>query len=309
MKGAECKDNVMTKKLSAYMASFRLRTLPLSVAGILSGTLLACAEGEFHTLRFVLAVVTVLLLQILSNVANELGDTLHGTDRDDRKGMTYSLQSGALTVADLRRLIVRLVVLSAVSGVALIASSFDALFSREGIAMLVLGGCAILAALGYTLGRRPYGYMGLGDLFVFLFFGLLSTMGAFFLMTGRMDAAVALPAAACGLLSVGVLNINNMRDADTDCKTRITIPVLIGERCAKIYQTLLEALPLAALAAYCVIRDSRWPAYLFLLFVPMFAVHIYGVWRSTDRQLDRRLPELSVLTLALCICFGILQNV
>lgn len=303
------KDNVMTKKLSAYVASCRLRTLPLSVAGILSGTLLACAEDEFHALRFVLAVVTVLLLQILSNVANELGDTLHGTDRDDRKGMTYSLQSGALTVADLRRLIVWLVVLSAVSGVALVASSFNALFSREGIVMLVLGGCAILAALGYTLGRHPYGYMGLGDLFVFLFFGLLSTMGAFFLMTGRVDAAVALPAAACGLLSVGVLNINNMRDADTDRKTRITIPVLIGERRAKVYQTLLETLPLAALAAYCAIRDSRWPAYLFLLFVPLFAVHIYGVWRSTDSQLDRRLPELSVLTLALCICFGILQNV
>lgn len=303
------KDNVMTKKLSAYVASCRLRTLPLSVAGILSGTLLACAEDEFHALRFVLAVVTVLLLQILSNVANELGDTLHGTDRDDRKGMTYSLQSGALTVADLRRLIVWLVVLSAVSGVALVASSFNALFSREGIVMLVLGGCAILAALGYTLGRHPYGYMGLGDLFVFLFFGLLSTMGAFFLMTGRVDAVVALPAAACGLLSVGVLNINNMRDADTDRKTRITIPVLIGERRAKVYQTLLETLPLAALAAYCAIRDSRWPAYLFLLFVPLFAVHIYGVWRSTDSQLDRRLPELSVLTLALCICFGILQNV
>ncbi len=303
------KDNVMTKKLSAYVASCRLRTLPLSVAGILSGTLLACAEDEFHALRFVLAVVTVLLLQVLSNVANELGDTLHGTDRDDRKGMTYSLQSGALTVADLRRLIVWLVVLSAVSGVALVASSFNALFSREGIVMLVLGGCAILAALGYTLGRHPYGYMGLGDLFVFLFFGLLSTMGAFFLMTGRVDAVVALPAAACGLLSVGVLNINNMRDADTDRKTRITIPVLIGERRAKVYQTLLETLPLAALAAYCAIRDSRWPAYLFLLFVPLFAVHIYGVWRSTDSQLDRRLPELSVLTLALCICFGILQNV
>lgn len=303
------KDNVMTKKLSAYVASCRLRTLPLSVAGILSGTLLACAEDEFHALRFVLAVVTVLLLQILSNVANELGDTLHGTDRDDRKGMTYSLQSGALTVVDLRRLIVWLVVLSAVSGVALVASSFNALFSREGIVMLVLGCCAILAALGYTLGRHPYGYMGLGDLFVFLFFGLLSTMGAFFLMTGRVDAAVALPAAACGLLSVGVLNINNMRDADTDRKTRITIPVLIGERRAKVYQTLLETLPLAALAAYCAIRDSRWPAYLFLLFVPLFAVHIYGVWRSTDSQLDRRLPELSVLTLALCICFGILQNV
>lgn len=303
------KDNVMTKKLSAYVASCRLRTLPLSVAGILSGTLLACAEDEFHALRFVLAVVTVLLLQILSNVANELGDTLHGTDRDDRKGMTYSLQSGALTVVDLRRLIVWLVVLSAVSGVALVASSFNALFSREGIVMLVLGCCAILAALGYTLGRHPYGYMGLGDLFVFLFFGLLSTMGAFFLMTGRVDAVVALPAAACGLLSVGVLNINNMRDADTDRKTRITIPVLIGERRAKVYQTLLETLPLAALAAYCAIRDSRWPAYLFLLFVPLFAVHIYGVWRSTDSQLDRRLPELSVLTLALCICFGILQNV
>lgn len=301
--------NYMTNKVKAYIASFRLRTLPLSVAGILSGTLLACADGEFHALRFVLAIVTVLSLQILSNVANELGDTLRGTDTEDRRGISYPLQSGALSAADLRRTILRLVIISAASGVALVASSFDALFSREGIAMLVLGGCAILAALGYTLGRHPYGYMGLGDPFVFLFFGLLSTAGAYFLMTGRIGADIALPASACGLLSVGVLNINNMRDADTDRKTRITIPILLGERRSKIYQTLLETLPFAALAAYCVIRGSRWPAYLFLLFVPLFSVHIYGVWQSTGRQLDRRLPELSVLTLALCICFGVLQAV
>ena len=152
-------------KFNAYLRSFRLRTLPLSVAGIVLGTMLAASDGAFHAGRFALALLTVLLLQILSNVANELGDTLRGTDSDERQGMVYSLQSGEISIAAMKRLIVWLVALSALSGVALVATSFEALFSREGVVMLALGALAIVAALGYTLGRHPYGYMGLGDLF------------------------------------------------------------------------------------------------------------------------------------------------
>lgn len=126
-------------KIRSYIRSFRLRTLPLSVAGIVLGTMLAAAAGEFHAGRFALAVVTVLLLQILSNVANELGDTLRGTDSDERQGMVYSLQSGEITIAAMKRLIIWLVALSALSGVALISTSFEALFSREGLTMLGLG--------------------------------------------------------------------------------------------------------------------------------------------------------------------------
>lgn len=294
-------------KIRSYIRSFRLRTLPLSVAGIVLGTLLAAGEGEFHLLRFVLAILTVLLLQILSNVANELGDTLRGTDSEERQGMIYSLQSGEISIAAMKRLIIWLVALAAISGIALVASSFESLFSGDGVLMLALGGVAIVAALGYTLGRHPYGYMGLGDLFVFLFFGLLSTIGGYFLMTSEVDWAVALPAATCGLWSVGVLNINNIRDMESDRANRVTVPILLGEHRAKIYQCLLELLPFALLTLFCVLREVSWEGYLFWLFLPMFVAHLRGVWRATGRELDSRLPQLSLLTIAACVAFGVLQ--
>ena len=293
-------------KFKAYLRSFRLRTLPLSVAGIVLGTMLAASDGAFHAGRFALALLTVLLLQILSNVANELGDTLRGTDSDERQGMVYSLQSGEISIAAMKRLIVWLVALSALSGVALVATSFEALFSREGVVMLVLGALAIVAALGYTLGRHPYGYMGLGDLFVFLFFGLLSTIGGYFLMCWQVDWRVILPASACGLWSVGVLNINNIRDMESDRKNRVTIPILLGERGAKIYQCVLELLPFVLLTAYCHLRQSPYP-YAILAFLPLYVAHLYGVMRSSGRELDPRLPQLSLLTIAACVAFGVLQ--
>ena len=293
-------------KFKAYLRSFRLRTLPLSVAGIVLGTMLAASDGAFHAGRFALALLTVLLLQILSNVANELGDTLRGTDSDERQGMVYSLQSGEISIAAMKRLIIWLVALSALSGVALVATSFEALFSREGVVMLVLGALAIVAALGYTLGRHPYGYMGLGDLFVFLFFGLLSTFGGYFLMCWQVDWSVALPASACGLWSVGVLNINNIRDMESDRKNRVTIPILLGERGAKIYQCVLELLPFVLLTAYCHLRQSPYP-YAILVFLPLYVAHLYGVMRSSGRELDPRLPQLSLLTIAACVAFGVLQ--
>lgn len=293
-------------KFKAYLRSFRLRTLPLSVAGIVLGTLLAASDGAFHAGRFALALLTVLLLQILSNVANELGDTLRGTDSDDRQGMVYSLQSGEITIAAMKRLIIWLIVFSAMSGVALVATSFSALFSREGVTMLLLGALAIAAALGYTLGRHPYGYMGLGDLFVFLFFGLLSTIGGYFLMCWQVDWSVALPASACGLWSVGVLNINNIRDMESDRRNRVTVPILLGERGAKIYQCVLELLPFVLLTAYCHLRQSPYP-YAILVFLPLYVAHLYGVMRSSGRELDPRLPQLSLLTIAACVAFGVLQ--
>ena len=293
-------------KFKAYLRSFRLRTLPLSVAGIVLGTMLAASDGAFHAGRFALALLTVLLLQILSNVANEMGDTLRGTDSDERQGMVYSLQSGEITIAAMKRLIIWLVALPALSGVALVATSFSALFSREGVTMLLLGALAIAAALGYTLGRHPYGYMGLGDLFVFLFFGLLSTLGGYFLMCWQVDWSVALPASACGLWSVGVLNINNIRDMESDRKNRVTIPILLGERGAKIYQCVLELLPFVLLTAYCHLRQSPYP-YAILVFLPLYVAHLYGVMRSSGRELDPRLPQLSLLTIAACVAFGVLQ--
>ena len=288
-----------------YIRSFRLRTLPLSVAGIILGSLLAASDGCFDTAVFVLAVSTTLLLQILSNVANEYGDYIHGTDTAQRAGMRYSLSDGGLSLSDFRRMIVVLTVLGCISGLALLLTAMDVLFSRNGVVMLALGAAAVLAALGYTLVRHPYGYVGLGDLFVLLFFGFASTCGPYFLMCGRLDAAVFLPAAGCGLLAVGVLNVNNIRDIETDRATRRTVPIMLGERNAKIYHALLLAAAFAAFSAYRIIRSVGPQGWLFWITAPLFALHVCKLARRSGRQLDALLPELSILTLTLCILYGL----
>lgn len=294
-------------KVKYYIESFRLRTLPLSVSGVILGSLLAIPAGNFKVTTFVLAIVTTLLLQILSNMSNELGDTLHGTDTEEREGPQYSLQSGTLTIKDVKRMIVIFVLLSALSGIGLVASAFDALFSKDGILILAAGGFAIIAALCYTLGKHPYGYMGFGDIAVFIFFGLLSVIGANFLMSGFIDMSLLLPASACGLLITGVLNINNTRDMETDKENRRTIPTIIGEQKAKIYQVLLEILPFVCMVAYCIIKESSWYGYLFLLMLPFFIKHLKQIFALSGRDLDPLLPELSKMTLVFCALSGILQ--
>ena len=160
-------------KIKYYISSFRLRTLPLSLSGIILGTLLASAAGHFNWSSFIWAILTTLCLQILSNLANEWGDLQKGTDNEERLGPIRSIQSGALSIKEFKRCIGVFIILSACTGTALIYHSFDSLFSRDGIYMLLLGAAAIIAAIKYTMGKGAYGYYGLGDLFVFIFFGKL----------------------------------------------------------------------------------------------------------------------------------------
>ncbi len=296
-------------KCAGYIKSFRLRTLPLSVAGIVLGSLLAASAGSFDTCVFVLAVATTLCLQILSNISNELGDYLHGTDGEQRRGPQYAISSGALGVKEMKRAIAVFVVLACLLGVWLVAESFDKLLSTDGLVMIVAGGAAVLAALGYTLGKHPYGYAGFGDAAVFVFFGLLAVAGSFFLMTGRLSWSVVLPAAACGALSVGVLNVNNTRDMESDRATRRTVPLMIGLRGTKIYQAVLVAVAFGCLSAYCIVTESATECYLFWVLAPLFVWHIVMFCRSEGRQLDRQLPLLSVATLLLCILFGVMQAI
>ena len=149
-------------KAKYYIASFRLRTLPLSVAGILSGTLLAYSDGFFEGKTFGLAIGTVLCLQILSNLCNELGDLQKGTDNSERLGPIRSIQSGALSLQEFKRAIATFVFLSVAFGSVLVYTAFDSLLSRDGIVMLALGAAAIIAAIKYTVGKNAYGYRGLG---------------------------------------------------------------------------------------------------------------------------------------------------
>lgn len=292
-------------KTKYYIASFRLRTLPLSLSGILLGTLLACARGFFQILPFLLAVATTLCLQILSNLANELGDLQKGTDNARRLGPIRSIQSGALSINEFKHAIIVFIILSACSGIALVYTAFSSLCTRDGMIMLFLGTTAIIAAIKYTVGKGAYGYHGLGDLFVFLFFGLLSVAGSWFLMAHLLAPAIFLPAAAIGFLSAGVLNLNNMRDIENDkaCK-KYTIPVLIGIRKAKIYHFCLIVGAFLTMTGYVLLQGFKISHFLFLLTLPLFIIHLQQISKSRGRELDPQLKVLSLSTLLFALAGG-----
>lgn len=292
-------------KAKYYIASFRLRTLPLSLSGIFLGTLLAYAEGFFNPLAFALAVTTTLSLQILSNLANELGDLQKGTDNAERLGPIRSIQSGALTFQEFKRTITIFVLLSAFSGALLVYIAFDSLISTDGLILLLLGASAIIAAIKYTVGKGAYGYHGLGDVFVFLFFGLLSVAGSWFLMTHRVTAAIFLPASAIGFLSAGVLNLNNMRDMENDrrCGKR-TLPVMLGLYQAKIYHFGLIIAAFIAMSGYVFLQGIYYQGFIFLLTLPLFILHLRKVALSEGRALDPQLKVLSLSTLLFALLSG-----
>lgn len=292
-------------KLKYYIASFRLRTLPLSLSGILLGTLLAAADGTFHILPFCLAIATTLSLQILSNLANELGDLKKGTDNEQRLGPIRSIQSGALSIKEFQRIILLFVLLSIGFGTALVYTAFDSLFSTSGIVMLLLGAAAVIAAIKYTVGKNAYGYRGLGDLFVFLFFGLLSTAGAYFLMAHTLTPSIFLPASAIGFLSAGVLNMNNIRDIanDKQCGKR-TIPVIIGERQAKTYHYFLILAALVCMTIYAGLHPHGLGGLLYLLTILPFAYHLHYVYQHSGKALDSQLKVLSLSTSLFALLAG-----
>lgn len=327
------KDKKIAATMKAALSSMRLRTLPLSLAGVLLGCKLALVRWQVSGWTVLLVCLTTVCLQILSNLSNELGDVLRGTDTDERQGPSYGLNSGEMTVAQMKRLIGAFVLLCCISGAAMIWVSFGTFLAWKPAALLVLGACAIWAAMKYTLGRNPYGYRGLGDIFVFIFFGLVSVLGAYFVCAHRIDRwELVLPAAGIGFFSVGVLNINNIRDMRTDAVNRVTMALRLGLKGARIYQTVLICLGWAALICFAVLMPSagiagfasagvsgaagavgaaggagllwvlilRWA---FLLVLPMFILHLRGVWTTTDRALDRYFPLLVMGTFLLALLF------
>lgn len=292
-------------KFLAAVKSMRLRTLPLSTGGVLLGILLATADYRVSWGVAVLTVLTTVCLQILSNLSNELGDVLHGTDTPERLGPQYGLNSGELTVAQMKRLIGLFVILCMVSGTAMTWYSFGTLLDLTPILVLLLGAAAITGAMKYTLGRNPYGYRGLGDVYVFLFFGIVAVCGAYFVVSHTMFWRLLLPGAAVGCFSVGVLNVNNIRDMKTDARNRVTVAIRLGEHRAKIYQSILIVLGWALMVAYCCLRFFSWWHYLYVLTLPLFVLHLRGVWQRNDRELDPMLPLLVMATFLFCVLAGV----
>ncbi len=279
----------------------RLRTLPLSLAGVILGCKMAVQLWQVSGWVVASVCLTTVCLQILSNLSNELGDVIRGTDTEERQGPAYGLNSGALTVNDMKRLIRLFVLLCCASGVGMIYLSYGTLFCVPAAVLIGLGACAIWAAMKYTLGKNPYGYRGWGDLFVFIFFGLVSVMGSYFVCSHRLDSwEFVLPAAGIGFFSVGVLNINNIRDMKTDAVNRRTVALRLGLTRSRIYQTILLTLGWAALIAFAILRGRSW---WFLCVLPLFVLHLRGVWTTTDSALDRYFPMLVFGTFILAIIY------
>jgi 1,4-dihydroxy-2-naphthoate octaprenyltransferase len=215
-------------KVKAWISAFRLRTLPLALASIFLGSFIAAAHGAFDWLIFSLCVLTTLFLQILSNLANDYGDSIHGADGEHREGPSRAVQAGLISATQMKKAMTVFGVLSFITGVLLIYTAFQAQWWLA-LIFLGLGLGAIYAAIRYTAGKNPYGYKGLGDLFVLLFFGLVGVGGSYFLYTQVLDWFILLPATGCGLLAVGVLNVNNIRDIKSDeVSGKRSIPVRIG---------------------------------------------------------------------------------
>ncbi|MBR1870163.1 MAG: 1,4-dihydroxy-2-naphthoate octaprenyltransferase [Bacteroidales bacterium] len=288
------------------LKSMRLRTLPLSLAGITLGVLLAAADYRLSPVTVLLLALTTVCLQILSNLSNELGDTLHGTDTDERAGIHYAIQDGEMTIPEMKRLITVMAVLCCLSGALMIRSAFGTLLALTPVMFLLLGAAAIWAAMHYTLGEHPYGYRGLGDLYVFLFFGIATVCGGYFICAQEIPSWILLlPAAAIGCFSVAVLNVNNIRDMKTDAATRTTVALKLGAHRARVYQTALIALGWVAMLVYCQLRIFSWWHYLFVLTLPLFLLHLRGVWTREDRALDPMLPLLVMSSFAFALLGGL----
>ena len=297
---------LMNPKFRSAIRSFRLRTLPLSLAGVILGAMLASSEFKVSVIVIVFLLLTTIFLQILSNLSNELGDVLNGTDTPDRQGPEYGIAEGGLSVNDMKRLISVIATLCALSGCAMIWTSFGTLFSLRSAGLLVLGALAIIAAMRYTLGPSPYGYRGLGDIAVFIFFGLVSVLGGFYVCAHTISSPLlALPAAAVGLFSVGVLNVNNIRDMKTDSANRVTVAIRLGLRGSRIYQTVLISAGWILLVVFAALyKPSPWH-FLFLAVLPLHFIHLKGIWTKTDRALDPMLPLLVMSTFILCLILGL----
>lgn len=291
--------------LKASIKSMRLRTLPLSLAGVILGVTLAADKTDVSPWTAALIFLTTVCLQILSNLSNELGDTLSGTDSADRQGPKYALGSGDMTIGDIKKLILMFIGLCVISGLAMIQVSFGSLFKTESICLEALGAAAIVGAMKYTLGKNPYGYRGLGDVFVFIFFGLVSVLGGYYVAARELPPLIMLlPASAIGCFSVGVLNVNNIRDMKTDAVNRVTVAIKLGMKGARIYQTILVTLGWALILVFCAVYDFAPGHYIFIITLPLYIKHLQGVWTRSERALDPMLPMLVISTFFLSILSG-----
>lgn len=282
----------------------RLRTLPLSTAGIVLGIMLACAGHNVPWYVILLTILTTVSLQILSNMSNELGDWLSGVDGTGREGPKYGIEGGDLTEDEIRSCIRIMVLVCCILGLGMIRASFKTILCIQSESLVVLGAAAIWAAMHYTLGNKPYGYRGLGDIFVFIFFGLVPVTGGYFVCSHQIEPTTLIAGSAIGLFSVGVLNVNNMRDMKSDAANRVTVPLKLGEHRAKIYHTILITGGWLLIFLFTILFTEGWTPYLYVITLPLYAKHLAGVWKRSGRELDPMLPMLVISTFIFALLAG-----
>lgn len=294
-----------------WISAARPRTLPLALSSILMGSFLAAGHQSFSWTIFALAVITTTCLQILSNFANDYGDTVSGVDSVERTVATRAVQTGAITREQMTKAIILMSVISFISGSLLIYEGLKDTDSQTILAFFGLGVLAIIAAITYTVGKRPYGYMGLGDISVLIFFGWVGVLGTYYLHTHSLDWMNLLPASTCGLFAVGVLNINNIRDIESDIKTgKNSIPVRLGKPKAVIYHWFLLGGGFFCAVLYALLKTSsfEWSHWLFIVIVPLLLKIGIGVQKGQKpADIDPFLKVMALTTLLFVLTFGIGQ--
>jgi len=295
------------KKIKPWLSAMRLRTLPLSVSGIILGTCFAYYNGHFSPWVLVLAILTTISLQVLSNLANDYGDGVKGTDNDERVGPQRAIQSGEITPDEMLDAIKFNIIVVIILTLSLIWAAFGSTNILFLLLFVFLGGMSVYAALNYTMGDSPYGYRALGDVFVFVFFGIISTVGSYLLYMHIIDHVVVLPAIALGMLSVGVLNLNNMRDIESDANAgKITLAVKLGLQRAKKYHFILIIGAMVITLVFSILYYVEPYNFMYLIaFIP-FILHIKRIKAAKQPDdFDSQLKVLALSTFLFSLLLGI----
>ena len=291
-----------------FIKAARLRTLPLSISGIILGGFLAMSDGLFNGVIFSLALITTIGFQVMSNFANDYGDGVKGTDAI-RIGEERMVSSGKISPKQMKKAIMISVILTIIFALFLIYESFGLSNFGYSVLFFILGIVSVVAAIKYTVGNLAYGYRGFGDVFVFLFFGLLSVLGSYFLFTKEIYFLLTLPAISIGLLSTAVLNLNNMRDYQNDKKSKKnTIVVKIGLKAAKRYHYSLLLLSFISAVSYVVLTFTKTVQFIFLLAYIPLVIHALFVYNNKEElRLDAELKKVALSTFLFSVLLGLGQ--
>ena len=298
----------LNNMVKSWIKAFRLRTLPLSMSGIILGSFIAKSEGFWDTQIFTFAMLTTLFFQVLSNLANDLGDSQKGTDNENRVGPLRAVQSGEISMSAMKKAVWIFSILSLISAVYLIQISSKGMTSEIILFYGVLAVLCILAAITYTVGKRAYGYSGFGDVFVFIFFGLVSVLGSYTLYTKQFNWDIVFPAITIGMLSTAVLNLNNMRDQVNDkIAGKITMVVKMGKIRAKYYHYFLILSGIVSSAFF--LQNLGLFRFLFLIPYCILTLHLNRVKNTEDeKDFDPELKKVALTTFLIAVLYAVISS-